>query len=101
MSSSNIIDDIATARTVVNWNSIMFPLGLVGYSMNICAFTRAALHFYPCIRSFMASIIAGYVVIFGILLMHLLQFWLQLNFTFFFNGNLQNSYISVFLHKVF
>jgi hypothetical protein len=57
----------------------MFILGFIGHSLNICVFTRSALRFNPCARYFMASTIAGYAVIFGILPVRLLQFGYSLS----------------------
>jgi len=51
----------------------MFILGFIGHSLNICVCTRPAFRFNPCARYFLASAIAGYFVIFGILPVRLLQ----------------------------
>jgi hypothetical protein len=83
MSSSNVANDMAAALSAVNgssimftryWCIIMFIVGFLGHSLNICVFTRPALRLNPCARYFMASAIAGYAVIFGILPVRLLQF---------------------------
>ncbi|CAF0860308.1 unnamed protein product [Adineta steineri] len=83
MSSSNTTNDLASAVSNVTqktimftryWCMTMFILGLIGHSLNVCIFTRPALRLNPCARYFMASAIAGYGVIFGVLPVRLLQF---------------------------
>jgi hypothetical protein len=83
MSSANVTLDFASALATVTSNSIrftrylcfiMFILGLVGHTLNICVFTRPTLRSSPCARYFMASAVAGHAVIFIILPVRLLQF---------------------------
>ena len=83
MSSPNVTLDLTAALAAVTSNSIrftrywcfiMFILGLVGHTLNICVFTRPTLRSSPCARYFMASAVAGHAVIFIILPVRLLQF---------------------------
>ncbi|CAF1122845.1 unnamed protein product [Adineta ricciae] len=56
------------------WCIGMFIVGLIGHTLNICVFTRRSLRFNPCVRYLLASAVAGYFIIFGILPVRLLQF---------------------------
>ncbi|UJR32520.1 hypothetical protein I4U23_019982 [Adineta vaga] len=56
------------------WCITMFLVGFIGHSLNICVFTRRSLRFSPCVRYLIASAVSGYLIIFGILPVRLLQF---------------------------
>jgi hypothetical protein len=64
MSSSNISNNSAAALNDVNMISIMFIIGFVGHSLNICVFTRPTFRYNPCVRYLLASSISGYLIIF-------------------------------------
>ncbi len=82
MSSSNLTIDYLNAMNAVStmtnmfapcWLIIMMILGLIGHTLNMCVFTRPTLRSNPCIRYLMASAIAGYLIIFIVLPLRLLQ----------------------------
>ncbi|CAF1424313.1 unnamed protein product [Adineta steineri] len=56
------------------WCMTMFIVGFIGHSLNLYVFTRRTLRFNPCVRYLIASSIAGYLIIFIILPLRLLQF---------------------------
>jgi hypothetical protein len=80
MASSNMTDDSLNTINTMSimftryWRIIMFIVGLIGHSLNIITFTRSTLWSNSCIRYLIASAIAGYLIIFIILPIRLLQF---------------------------
>lgn len=83
MSSVNVTRDLAAELSVITWRSVMFTrywciimfiIGFIGHTLNICIFIRPALRSNPCARYFMASAVAGYAVILVLLPVRLLQF---------------------------
>jgi hypothetical protein len=85
MASSNTTDDSLNAINTMAimftrcWCMIMFILGLIGHSLNISVFTRRTLWSNPCVRYLMASAISGYLIIFIILPLRLLEFGYNIN----------------------
>ncbi len=88
MSSANNTDEIIAAHSAISWSSIiftrywciiMFILGFIGHSLNICLFTLPALRFNSCARYLLASAIAGCVVIFVVVPMNFLKFGYNLS----------------------
>jgi hypothetical protein len=85
MASSNTTDDSLNAINTMAimftrcWCMIMFILGLIGHSLNISVFTRRTLWSNPCVRYLMASAISGYLIIFIILPLRLLELGYNIN----------------------
>lgn len=87
MSSSNV--SAATAYIdALNWSLVIFVrawsysmllLGTIGHSMSVYVFTRASLRSNPCTRYFLAATLSGFLVMYCVILLRLLQWGHNIN----------------------
>ena len=82
MSSSNTTNDVLNALTAIYatirlfgqyWSIIMIIIGFIGHTFNVIICTRPRLWPNPCVRYLFAATISGYMIVFFLLPIRMIQ----------------------------